>query len=369
MALIPLFLARRLARPLQPLRALCAGGWLREADVDLGLRLLHPVLRLKRIHARVEARQWVADDMLALTLRCNGNARGWRAGQHVQLYLEQDGVRHGRSYSLTAATDDGRVELAIRRQPGGRLSNAVLDRLEVGQVLELGPAFGELRWPGDERAVLLVAAGSGITPLLGLLRDALARGCAAPVTLLHQVRCRGQRAFVGELQALAARHPNLRVRWAISGEAALPGELSGRVRGEQLAELAGDHLLGCGPRGFVEQLRAWWRASGRGGSLQLESFSPPTVLRLDEAAREVRLGFARSRQRVPGNSRQSLLEQAEANGLRPAHGCRQGICASCTCTLVAGTVRDLRNGALFAEPGQPIRLCISAPHGDVEIDL
>lgn len=362
MALLSLSLARHVARGLQPLRRLCAAGWLREADVDLCLRLLHPALRLNRVFARVEARRWVADDMLALELRCNGNARGWRAGQHVQLYLEQDGVRHGRSYSLTSVAADGRIELAIKRQPGGRLSNLLLDHLEVGEVVELGQAFGEFAWPQEQNAVLLLAAGSGITPLLGLLRDALARGFSAPVTLLHQVRRRGQQAFAEELQALAARYTNFQVRWAFSGED------SGRLTAEQLAALPGAHLLICGPRGFVDQACGWWRDAGHGRSLQAESFSPLPRL-TKEATGEVHLRFARSGQQVSGNGNASLLEQAEASGLRPAHGCRQGICTSCTCLLLAGTVRDLRSGELFAEPNQPIRLCVSAPHGDVEIDL
>jgi ferredoxin-NADP reductase len=359
MPLIPFSLARRLAPALQPLRWLCACGWLREADVDLCLRLLHPVLRLQRVFAQVEARRWVAEDMLALTLRCNGNPHGWRAGQHVQLYLQQDGVRHGRSYSLTAVGRDGRIELAIKRQQGGRLSNMLLDRLAVGQVVELAPAFGELQWPDDGRAVLLAAAGSGITPLLGLLRDALARGFSAPITLLHQVRRQGQRAFVEELENLAERHRNLQLCWVVSGE---PG---GRLRREQFDEIGGEHLIACGPQGFVEQLQGWWT---RSGTLQVESFSPLQPLAADDV-RDVQLRFARSGQQVQGSSQLSLLEQAEASGLRPAHGCRQGICASCTCTLLGGVVRDLRSGALFAEPNQPIRLCVSAPHGDVEIDL
>ena len=153
MALLSLALARHAARGLQPLRRLCAAGWLREADVDLCLRLLHPALRLNRVFARVEARRWVADDVLAIELRCNGNTRDWRAGQHVQLYLEQDGVRHGRSYSLASVAADGRIELAIKRQPGGRLSNVLLDHLEVGEVVELGQAFGEFAWPQEQGAV------------------------------------------------------------------------------------------------------------------------------------------------------------------------------------------------------------------------
>jgi len=232
----------------------------------------------------------------------------------------------------------------------------------VGEVVELGQAFGDFAWPQEQGAVLLLAAGSGITPLLGLLRDALARGFSAPVTLLHQVRRHGQQAFAEELQALAARYTNFQVRWAFSAET------GGRLTAEQLVALPGAHLLICGPRGFVDQACVWWRDAGRGRSLQAESFSPLPVLAEADTG-EVRLRFARSGQQVSGNGNASLLEQAEASGLRPAHGCRQGICTSCTCLLLAGTVRDLRSGELFAEPGQPIRLCVSAPHGDVEIDL
>ncbi|MDT4889845.1 NADPH oxidoreductase [compost metagenome] len=79
--------------------------------------------------------------------------------------------------------------------------------------------------------------------------------------------------------------------------------------------------------------------------------------------------FARSHRELPGNSAVNLLEQAEAHGLRPPHGCRQGICTGCTCQLLAGGVRDLRTGGLSHGPGLPIRLCVSAPLGDVELDL
>lgn len=362
MALVPLVCARACAGLLQPLRWLLARRWLREAEVDAVLAWLQPAWRLNRVFARVEGREWVAEDMLALRLRCNGNARGWRAGQHVQLYLPLDGVRHCRSYSLTRVGRDGRIELAVRRQPGGRLSNRLLDHLAVGSAVELGQAQGELRWPEDAAGVVLLAAGSGITPLLGLLREALGQGCAAPISLLHYVRERGQRAFVAELQQLMTRHPNFSVRWALTGQAQSDDGLQGRFSGAHLHGLALDHVLACGPAGFVATVARYWR-----GPLQVEAFS--TVARHVEPGTAVRLGFARARRQVVGDSVRSLLEQAEAAGLRPAHGCRQGICASCTCTLLGGTVRDLRNGALFAEPGQPIRLCISAPAGDVDIDL
>lgn len=364
MASIPFSWLRAATPPLRPLRALVAHAWLREADVDQLLQWLHPAWRLNRVLAQVCAREWVAEDMLALTLRCNGNAGAWRPGQHVQLFLELAGVRLSRSYSLTAVHADGRIELAIKRHAGGRLSNFILDHLAVGQVLELGQASGSLHWPADATAgVLLVAAGSGLTPLLGLLRRALAEGFSAPITLLHYVRKRSQRAFSRELQGLLAQHPNLQVRWAISGEPAQADELGGRFQASHLRAFAGTSLLVCGPHGFVASVREQWA-----GELQAEAFSLP-LSQPGAGAATLQLQFRRSQLRVTGDNLSSLLVQAEQQGLRPAHGCRQGICASCTCTLVSGAVRDVRSGALFSEPGQAIRICVSVPQGDVVVDL
>ncbi|MCP1623401.1 ferredoxin reductase [Pseudomonas nitroreducens] len=366
MSLLPLTGLRYISPLLFPLRALVRGQWFRESDVDAVLRACNPGWALRRVYARVEARQWVADDMLELRLRPNAHWRGARPGQHLQLFVERDGVRHSRSYSLTRVGEDGCLEFAVKLQPGGRISSFLLQQLCVGEVLELGQPDGDLSWPADDQGVLLLAAGSGLTPLLGLLREALARGYSGPVTLLHYVRERGQKAFVAGLEALAQQYPNLELRWALSGDVALGSELSGRFQRDHVAGLEGRHVLACGPGGFVETVRQALGASSC--SLQLESFSPP-AWGDSEPAQAVNLRFSRSALQVTGDSRRSLLEQAEGHGLRPVHGCRQGVCTSCTCTLVSGCVRDLRSGELFSEPGQPIRICVSAPQGDLTVDL
>lgn len=366
MALLPLALLTPL---LAPLRRLAARGWLREADVDGLLRHAHPLASLNRHYARVEARYWVADDMLALALR---TAPGWppaRPGQHIQLLAERDGVRVGRSYSLTRVVGE-RLEIAVKRHPDGLLSPWLCEHLAVGQRVELQPAQGDLRWPMQAEAVCLLAAGSGLTPLLGLLREALENGYRGPVLWLHYVRHPGQRAWLGELEALAARHPNLELRWSLTRGARADGCLEGHLQPRHLdgwaADLARSQALACGPAAFVEAVGE--QLGARFAGLQTESFSVPRW-RSGEAPREVRLRFARSQREVSGDSAASLLEQAEAHGLRPAHGCRQGICASCTCVLLSGCVRDLRSGALCSEPGQSIRLCVSAAHGDLALDL
>lgn len=353
---------------LQPLRLLVAHGWLREAGVDAWLGALRADWRLNRTFARVHSLRWVAADMLALRLKANRNWPGARPGQAVLVYGERDGVRLARCYSLTAVR--GRVlELAIKRQPGGRFADKLIDTLLPGDVLELGAPSGELEWPRDaDSGVLLLAAGSGITALYGLLREALAKGCKQPVWLLHSVRRREQRAFVPELQALMARHPNLRVQWLITGEPAGEGELHGRLGAEHLRDLPAHSLLACGPHGFVQGALSLWNAEPRAGTAQWEAFSPPPA-QVAGAGQAVRLEFARSGLRAEGDDQRSLLEQAEARGLKPKHGCRQGICTECTCQLLEGRVRDLRSGRETSEPGQPIRICVSAPLSDVRIDL
>jgi ferredoxin-NADP reductase len=361
MTFIPFALVRRSARWLAPLRVLVARGWLREASVDAVLAVLHPAWRLSRVFARVEARRWVADDMLALTLKPNGNWRGAEPGQHIQAYVEVAGVRLSRSYSLTALNVDGSVEIAIKRHPGGRLSNRLLDYLAVGAVLEIGEPFGELHWPHEAQSVLLLAAGSGLTPLLGLLRNALQKGFDAPVELLHYVRDAGQQAFADELNALQQQYQNLRVRPMLSSQL-------GRFAPEHVHGSGATEVLTCGPYGFVSSVREWWGSSGGKTPVQAESFTPPT-LNGETGHSPLLMRFARAQQEVLGDSASSLLQQAEAAGLRPAHGCRQGICASCTCLLLSGVVRDLRSGALLSEPGQAIRLCVSVPMGDVVVDL
>ena len=218
-------------------------------------------------------------------------------------------------------------------------------------------------------AVCLLAAGSGLTPLLGLLREALENGYRGPVLWLHYARHPGQRAWLGELEALAARHPNLELRWSLTrGRGPMAAWRGISSRATWTAGQPTWRAARPWPAGRRLSSRRW--ASNWGTLRRLaDGILQRPALAQREAPREVRLRFARSQREVSGDSAASLLEQAEAHGLRPAHGCRQGICASCTCVLLSGCVRDLRSGALCSEPGQPIRLCVSAAHGDLALDL
>jgi len=151
--------------------------FLDEHVFDFYARQLGPQLSLNRILARVEAIRSEARNVVSFVLRPNRNWRGFRPGQHVQLTVEIDGVRHARTYSPSnAPAAGGTVTLTVKRHPGGRVSGYLHEHLAVGDIVELSQAFGDFVLPDPVPAkLLMIAGGSGITPLMAMLRDLLAR--------------------------------------------------------------------------------------------------------------------------------------------------------------------------------------------------
>ena len=272
-------------------------------------------------------------------------------------------MRVGRSYSLTRVVGE-RLEIAVKRHPDGLLSPWLCEHLAVGQRVELQPAQGDLRWPMQAEAVCLLAAGSGRRPC-SALREALENGYRGPVLWLHYVRHPGQRAWLGELEAGGAPpepgvalEPDPRAR----ADGCLEG-ISSRATwtaGQPTWRAAKPGLRAGGFR------RGGGRATGaRFAGLQTESFSVP---RWRSGRRRAKCACA-----SPGRSGKSPATAPPACWNRPrptacARPTAASICASCTCVLLSGCVRDLRSGAC-SEPGQSIRLCVSAAHGDLALDL
>jgi ferredoxin len=151
------------------------------------------------------------------------------------------------------------------------------------------------------------------------------------------------------------------------------GELHGHFCAEHLDAVAPDfaerETYACGPAPLLADLRRLYRARGHEARLHEERFTLDVPgFATDELEAPGTLHFVRSARRAEGDGR-SLLEQAEAAGLRPESGCRMGICHTCTCRKVKGKVRDLRTGVTSSADDELIRLCVSAPVGDVALDL
>ena len=334
---------------------------------DFWAERVSPTWSRHRPLARIVARDTAADDTVTLVLAPNRHVRVPAPGQHLMVGAEVDGRRVARSYSPGPLTG-GRFAITVKAVPGGRLSGHLVHHARVGDVLTIGEPFGTLALPGDQAPMLLLAGGSGITPLIALLRAEAARGSTRPITLGYWVRTPGEACFVEELRVLAVAHPALRVQIATT-RAADPRFAHGRLDAETLAMLAGEgavpHVIACGSAGFVAHARAL--AEPRAASFQAEAFSPPDVPPGETGEAEVRLARSGTTLRVPRD--QPLLVALEAAGLRPAHGCRMGICNTCACGKSAGTTRDVLTGARDPEPATALRLCVNAAAGDLVLDL
>jgi ferredoxin-NADP reductase len=308
-----------------------------------------------------------------LTLRPNGGWAGFVAGQHTQVGVEIDGVRHRRCYSLagSAHRDDGLVEITVGVHPDGRVSSHLAAWARPGAVVDLTPAQGDFTLP-DERPerLLLVSGGSGITPVMSMLRTLCDEGHDAPVTFLHYAPTPEAMIYRRELAELAERHPRLRVVRSFTRRPGA-GDLDGRFSAAHLEAAAPgwrqDEVYVCGPDGLRHAVRSAYAGAGLAGQVHEEAFTPPALASPDRDAGGT-VSFTGSGTAVANDGR-PLLDQAESAGLDPAYGCRMGICHTCTRRLCGGTVRHTTTGELTTDADVDVQLCVSVPVGDVEIDL
>lgn len=339
---------------------------------DFWASRLDPSWSWNRPLARIVARQDASSDAVTLLLQPNRHWVGLRPGQHLNVSAEIDGTRVTRSYSPSdAQRADGRIAITVKAIAGGKLSQHLCHAARVGDVLDLGPAFGEMVLPDAAREPwLFLAAGSGITPLIAMTRELAARGMPAPLTLLYWARNRDELCFVEELRELAKQHAGFRVHFLLTRETATAAdEGEGRIGDAQLAALVPDiaarRTYACGPGGFVESARAL--AATQALAFKAEAFTPPASVVEDSGSVQVTLARRGRTLTLPRG--QSLLTALEAEGLKLASGCRMGICNTCACGKSSGSTRHLHTGDSENEPVSALRLCVNSATSDLVLEL
>ncbi|MBK3646039.1 ferredoxin reductase [Streptomyces sp. MBT33] len=329
------------------------------------LALLDPLLSARHPAGRVVAVRAEGSAAATLTIRPGRGWGGHRAGQYLPVGVEIDGVRHWRTYSITARPGDSALTITVKADPRGRVSPHLVHRTPPGTVLRLGPAQGEFVLPEPPPEwMLLVTAGSGITPVAGILRT-LARRHRPPcdVVLLHSAPDPEQCLFREELTELAARSPWLRLTLTYT-------RAEGRLTPERIAALCPDWRVReawvCGPAGLLEAAERHWTAAGSGGRLRTERFRLRPVQPLSTGGR---VRFDRSGIEIDAQASGPLLAAGERAGVTMPHGCRMGICHSCLVPLLDGRVRDLRTGELHGEVGELIQTCVNGAAGPLVLDI
>lgn len=328
---------------------------------------------------RIVARHEAARDTVTLLIQPNRHWRGFRPGQHLNVGAQVDGRWVHRSYSLSGIPRrDGRIAITVRRVDGGVLSGHLTRHARVGEVLALGPAFGDMCWPEGPDAAratrapwLFLAAGSGITPLMSLVRSWAASALPVDLTLVYWARTRDEFCFADELRELALRHGRFKVHFVLTREPqAQEGELRGRLSEARLASLVPDlterQVYACGPSGFVDTAR---RVAGHAMSFHAEAFTPPPLAAVAPRGGTVAVHLALSGRTLQLPAGQPLLTALEAQGLRPASGCRMGVCRTCVCPKQEGSTQDMNTGELHHGHDSALRLCVSRPASDLTLNL
>ena len=336
--------------------------------VDDYLAQFNPLWSVREVRGCVTRVVRETADATTLHIKPNGHWQGHQAGQHLVLGVEIDGIRHSRCFSISSAPAAEGISVTIKRNGGGLVSNYLVDKVRAGDVLFLSQAQGEFLLPADQQPLLMISGGSGITPVMAMLRQLVAQGSSRSVVFVHYSNSYADTIFHTELRALAERHDWLTLYFVIGQGEPTGADQSGLFTIEQLQSMVPDiaqrTALLCGPPPLMERVNDAFAECGWPRPAQ-EQFQ----VKLATIAGAGQVRFVSSGLEASGDEAANLLELAEAQGLNPPAGCRMGICYSCKCHVQEGEVRDLRNGEVRTVRDEEIQLCVHAAAGAVQLSL
>lgn len=305
-------------------------------------------------------------------------------GQHLPIRIEVDGKFVRRTYSICSARGTWPLEIGVRIQPAGVFSQFVAEKLAVGDTLEVMPPFGQFHAnndPANEKTYLAFAAGSGITPILSIMRSTLEAEPGSRFVLFYGNRRQQTTMFIDDLQALKNRFPErVQLFFLFSREEQEFPIMSGRLDGARVRELmdafcrgmTADEAFICGPDTMIDTVDAALRELGvDAASIHAERYGPPrrSPAPQDGADPEhdctvtvILDGHKKSFDMSSEGA--SIVDAAAANGIELPYSCKGGVCATCRTLVREGQVRmdsnyglepwEVENGYVLACQSHPV---------------
>ncbi len=338
--------------------------------LDDYLALINPAWSTREATATVLRTIDEADGARTVVLRPTFTWAGHRPGQYLRIGAEIDGIRQWRAYTITSDPDhpEGLVAITVKRVADGAMSPFFADRCKPGMLLYLGEVEGEFALPDRlPPKLLMITAGSGITPVWSLLRELDRREALDDVVHLHSARSSEHVIFGEVLRELAERRDGYRL---VERHTTQAPRLDPAAVDELVPDWRERETFLSGPRALIDALEAHWDAAGAAEHLHTERFQP--IIGTGAGGGTGGGGTVRflvtdaEATCAPGVS---MLVGGEESGATLPFGCRMGICHTCVGRLRSGLVRDLRSGEVHGEIGQTVRTCVNGPEGDVEIEL
>jgi stearoyl-CoA 9-desaturase NADPH oxidoreductase len=332
------------------------------------LELINPLWSTRELRGRIERIQEETPDTVTVLIRPGFEWMGHRPGQYLRIGVVIDGVHHWRAYSLTSepGRTDGCISITPKLVDTGKVSPYLVRRARPGDVVRLGGVEGTfvLPEPAPDK-LLFISAGSGITPIMSMLRSLHQGDDVRDVVHIHSARRAGEVIFADRLTEIDAAHGGYRLHLRITAE-------QGRVAPADLDELCPDwrerHAFVSGPGEMLDAIGEHWQREGVAELLSMERFQP--MIGGDPGGGEGgKVRFLKSGVEGECDGGTPILVGGEEAGAALPFGCRMGICHTCVGKLCAGEVRDLRTGEVHGNEGEMIRTCVNAPEGPIEIAL
>jgi ferredoxin-NADP reductase len=336
------------------------------------LDVFNPLRRGAALRGRIEEIHPETADAATIVIRPGADWAGHVPGQYLRIGIDVDGVRLWRAYSLThGPRDDGRISITVKAVPDGKVSNYLVHRTQVGTLVHLEQAAGEFVLPTDGGKFLFVTAGSGITPVIGMLRNLfpvgdggavrLPRSESYDIVVVHVAPSEPHSIFLVNLRELdEAGMIDLVARYDDEH-----GVLDVNDLADFVPDLDERTTFACGPAGLLDALET--HHEKRGMKLLTEQFRVATLV----AGEGGTVSFTQNGTTLEADGSRPILDEAEDAGVLMPSGCRMGICYGCVLPLREGAVRDLRTGEITTAvvgDGVKIQTCISAAAGSCQID-
>ncbi|WP_234813787.1 ferredoxin reductase [Mycolicibacterium iranicum] len=330
------------------------------------LSLLNPLWSARELRGEIVAVKPETEDSATVIIRPGwGFSADYAAGQYVGIGLRVDGRWHWRSYSLTSVPEqsDNQISITVKATPEGFLSTHLVEGVEPGTIIRLAAPKGEFTLPDPPPARLLfITAGSGITPIMAMLRSLRARGQRPDIVHVHSAPTEDAVIFCDELRELEHAQDGYRLHLHLTRE-------QGKVDFDRFDELVPDwrdrSAWICGPSEMLDTVEGLFTAEGLEDQLHMERF---TIAATDKGGEGGVVTFAHSDKSVEIDGATSILEAGEKVGIQMPFGCRMGICQTCVLPLEDGHVRDIRSGTEHGA-GDRIQTCISTASGNCTIHV
>lgn len=324
-------------------------------------------------------------------VRLDGGVFDYLPGQYITLAIEILGQEYKRSYSLASTPmHSGNLEITVKRAPNGLVSNWLNNHLKVGDKLSIKGPFGKFTCANkSDTKILFLAAGSGIVPIMSMLRWLASREQSIDVVILLSFRTLYDIIYYDELRLLIARHTNFKLVITLTQEPSeyslwqgLTGRVNEKTFRDQVPDLSERIVYLCGPDAFMSEAKQnLCNLAVPSEQIMCESFNVTTskasaqsntVTRpLRHQSGDYHVRFAKSGATISANGEMTLLDLAEMSGISLSHECRAGSCGECMVKCLKGRVEmsdkaeiddfDRKKGWVYA--------CCAYPISDVELEV